>query len=73
MCSDDVLQEGGDMDPRDHKGDEGVTEAAEDGMAGKQGLSLTYILLQARIIASGAMRWEGSHTALAPLSIVHTC
>ncbi len=24
------------MDPRDHKGDEGVTEAAEDGMAGKQ-------------------------------------
>lgn len=37
MCSDDVLQEGGDMDPRDHKGDEGVTEAADDGMAGKHG------------------------------------
>ena len=24
------------MDPRDNKGDEGVTEAAGDGMAGKQ-------------------------------------
>ena len=34
-----VLQEGGDMDPRDHKGDEGVVEGAEDGMTGEHGLA----------------------------------
>ena len=26
------------MDPRDHKGDEGVIEGAEDGMTGEHGL-----------------------------------
>lgn len=31
-----LLQEGGDMDPRDHKGEEGATEAVEDGMTGEQ-------------------------------------
>ncbi|CAL5227112.1 g10021 [Coccomyxa viridis] len=34
-------EEGGDMDPRDHKGDEGVTEAADDGMAGR--LATAYV------------------------------
>lgn len=34
-----VLQEGGDMDPRDHKGDEGVVEGAEDGMTGEHSLA----------------------------------